>query len=726
MNAVGGPLRACPFALVAGGAILAALLLAPAPPAAADRAPSAMTLDPTSPQLEVDPETWWMVDGNSTPLSAAWVDVPPGCGLEPLWFRWSAAGAPATGSINSTSSANATFLAASAETGTTTVRARSAGTLDCGGNLSVVVGSAEANITVAAPVLVQNLSMVPDVVRAYASASMRGNVSGGEPPYLFRVTWGDGSTTSVAVAAPGSFSIPHLFSAGTFAPSVVVTDSSGLVAGGAVDESLTASNSTAVGLGAVSSEVDIGVETTFNGTVLGDPTPQGTEWSCGGSPERVAVAAAFSTNFSCSFSAPGPTGVAFAVLESHPDPEASTTLLETVVPRPLLGAVIPTLTAEVGQPSAVGFNVSGGVPPFRLGWQQIGSALQGTLSFDADGQVLLPIAPEDPGSLELVAWLIDGDGIATSNATVQVVVDPALNDSAASARVLTTSGAEVEVTASVRAGVPPFLWVFTPSSPPSNESGPEGTLDSVGAIAWQANFTVEGGISFEWTVVDAAGAFSCSTLESPTVPRLSGNLSVVPGGSPAPGTFSLETSLSGGLPPFRLAALSTVGDSWNRTLAADGTANLTFSLGTGGPLDLRVTVTDSLGAGLNWSLDVPVTPLPPDPARTPTAPNVLPGTIAAVALLGTIGVGGGYLLVRRRRSRSSPPPAPDPVAVLRRIVEPADGADRGTVELLAEEAGVGLDEVRRTIDHLIANGTLRAETDPDGGEVLAWSAPDDR
>jgi len=61
------------------------------------------------------------------------------------------------------------------------------------------------------------------------------------------------------------------------------------------------------------------------------------------------------------------------------------------------------------------------------------------------------------------------------------------------------------------------------------------------------------------------------------------------------------------------------------------------------------------------------------------------------------------------------------VKVLEGILTPADGAERVTVELLAEEAGVPLDTVRSTLTHLIAAGRVRSEVSPEGMEVLAWS-----
>lgn len=87
-----------------------------------------------------------------------------------------------------------------------------------------------------------------------------------------------------------------------------------------------------------------------------------------------------------------------------------------------------------------------------------------------------------------------------------------------------------------------------------------------------------------------------------------------------------------------------------------------------------------------------------------------------------LGILGGLWLYRRRRRSAEPsPPPPDPVAVIREIVEPAEGAERSTVELLAEEQGLPLATVRSTIDRLVSDGTLRSETGSDGEEVLAWS-----
>jgi hypothetical protein len=98
----------------------------------------------------------------------------------------------------------------------------------------------------------------------------------------------------------------------------------------------------------------------------------------------------------------------------------------------------------------------------------------------------------------------------------------------------------------------------------------------------------------------------------------------------------------------------------------------------------------------------------------------LAGPLAILVL--TVAAPVGLILWRRRvRKKPAVTPGPDPAATLRRIIEPAEGAERFTVELLAEEAGIPLAVVRSTIDRLVSEGRIRSESGADGEEVLSWS-----
>ena len=171
MDRAPGSLRKFPFVLAASGAFLAVLLLTPSPSSGAPD-PTRATLDrpwSASPTLDIDPSTWWMPAGNVTPFIATWIDPTPGCALSTDWFRWSIVGGSAEGGLNSTSGANVTFAATSVVSGVTTLRVRSAVVLACGSETSSSMTTAEANVTVVAPISLQNLSVDsgPDRGRRY-------------------------------------------------------------------------------------------------------------------------------------------------------------------------------------------------------------------------------------------------------------------------------------------------------------------------------------------------------------------------------------------------------------------------------------------------------------------------------------------------------------------------------------------------------------------------------
>ncbi len=726
MDRTRGSLCTCPFLFLAGGAILAALLVAPPLSIEPGRDVTLPALGPpVEPTLDLDPATWWMPAGNSTGFSAAWIDPPEGCGLTAVWFRWAIVGAPVEGALNGTVGPNVTFVASSSVTGTSTLRVRSAAVIDCPGGSTATVGQAEANVTVVAPVAIGDLALAPDPAVPGENVSLAGNLTGGEPPYVVTIAWGGGTSSSLVVGAPGRFSAVHAYPSGTYQPDVVATDSSGRVGQATVDEPLTVSDSTAVGITAPGSSVDVGVTMSFVARVLDEPSGSATGWRCS-SDAPAAPASANGTNFSCGFSETGTGEVFFEIDPPVPYLPVSTTLVETVEALPTLVANGSTQVAEVGQPFAVAFNVSGGVPPFRLRWSEVGTSTEGTLSVPSDGRVLVPLDPVLPGSLELVARLVDADGVGTENATTGLFVEPPLNLSASAERSLGATAADLAIDGSASAGAPPFLWIVTPSVAPKNGTALEGSLASIGSFGWAGNYTVVGGVNVSATVVDAAGGFASVTFALEAVAPLVGGLVAGPAPPSTPASFEIDLTLSGGLPPFELNVSASDGARWNLTIRTDGADVLPLNSTVGGPLFLSARVSDSLGSALEWNTSVTVVAppaTPPAPSSPP--PSAAPAPLAtgtAIALgLAAVGAALAALYLRRHRTPPGAGPRPDATAVLRRIIEPADGADRATVELLAEEAGVPLEEARATIDRLIADGTLRAETDPDGEEVLAWA-----
>ncbi|MGA9839303.1 MAG: hypothetical protein WBS16_02550 [Thermoplasmata archaeon] len=717
-----GATRTRHAALATAGTVLLAVLLntssVAGPGGASGTAPAAAAGD--TPNLSVDPDRWWMPAGNDTPFTATWVGPAPNCTLAPLWYRWTVSGDPVGGTLAPAAGPVVNFSATSDATGPTVLVVRSEAVLACGPRDSAVFASAEANVTVVAPIGIENLSVGPGPVAPGGTAFVRGDLTGGEPPLVVRVAWGDGTNTSVVAPADGPFSIPHAFPEGRYAPSLTVRDSDGLFAEGLVGEVLTASPSLSVGIEARASATDVGLPVEFNATILHAPLLYETGWSCGNLSSTGASPGGDATDFSCTFPDPGPSAVVFDVLPPLLGSPVNATLEESVVPAPNLTVSPANRTGEVGQPSLLTFNITGGVPPFVLNWTESGSTLGGQFTVVDDGRAVLAIVPSEPGSLEVTAHLVDGDGLETTNATTGLEVDPALNVSVAVGRAPTPADTVLAVSGTVTAGGPPFLWVVVSATAPSNESVPAGTLDAVGSFAWSAAYGVEGGTALSVTIVDAEGDVSTATFDLEMISPFEGTAAASTGGPLGPGRFALDLSLVGGLPPFDVTVNASDGQGWNLTLPADGSTVRTFSSRDGGSLALVVGAVDRSAAALQWNLtvDIPAGPAPPGP--TPWSSSTDLGSVLAAFAILAVAVAVVLRAVRRRRARPSPPPPPDPVAVLREIIEPSDGADRATVELLAEEAGVPLEVVRSTIDRLIAAGTILSDAGGDE-EAISWS-----
>ncbi len=724
MRAAGRTVRdVLPFVL-AGAVVLTILLLAPPSPRPEPVGSGpAEAVRPTAPELVVDPSRWWMPAGNSTTLSAAWIDVPPGCDVSAAWYRWTVAGGAAVGLLNSTAGENVTFVAATAVSGTTTLAVRSVDLEQCGPASATGVGAAEANLTVDAPLELEDLEDVPAVIPAGGTSALDGAIYGGEPPYSLRIVWGDETTTETAVAGPGAFDVPHAYPAGMYRPSVVVTDSAGLVAAGSADEILTASDGLALGIASNGSEVDVGEPTTFAPDALDVPIGSLSGWSCGTPAITNPILTLTLANVSCTFTQAGVGSVVLEVYPVAPELPVSTTLTVSVEPTPALLAATAAQAGEVGQPAAVAFAVQGGVPPFRLDWSEVGTDVAGSLSVPADGVVELPLVPGAPGSLAIVAHLVDADDVASATATTSLFVDPALNVTLATARAVDPTNVSIGLEANVVGGAAPFLWGVIPTTAPDSATAGTGLLDSAGSFDWEGWYAEDGNASGTAVVVDADGAFRAVPFDVATVPPLRAQVTLLSDGGAAPGQFTAVLDVSGGLPPFEIGVRASDGSNWNLTAAADGGESWSLTVSTGGPLSVSVSVADALGPEWNETGSVLVAPAPPAtavgvPSGTSAVDPLAPvGVVAAVLL----GAGGTYFLRRRRRAQAAPVPTVDPVAVLRGIIEPADGVDRSTAELLADEAGVPLEEAHAAIDRLIADGTVRSAKDPDGGEVLAWS-----
>lgn len=695
---------------------------------------------PASPGLAVDPTSWWTVAGNTTGLSATWVGIPAGCTASPLWYRWSVQAGWDEGTLAPSETASTNFTAASVATGVARIGVNAATTVTCGASETAVDREATANVTVVVPPELQGLTVYPDPASAGAATELNGTLWGGAPPYRLTVAWGEGNVSTVDLSAPGAFALSHAYAAGNYSPEVFVEDSAGLSSHASAEETVYVSGGLAVGVETESPIAEVGEPVDFTGAIVHPPSSFSDLESCTDSRSESSGGGGPGPNesFSCAFASPGLAEVEYEVIpinDGYPATEATLTL---PVVSPLAVSVrLDGNPEEVDRPTVASVNLSGGVAPFSLSWQLSSNASEQTATVTEDGLVVVSVWPQQPGTFGLTVRVVDALGTEVENGSVRLSVDSSLNASANVAGVLGPAGSVVHVAGSVPGGQAPFVWFVAPASVPSNESPTNGTLSTVSIFSWSGTLPYEGRSSVTVGVVDADGAFWWATYPVGLVPPLVVSAALGTNRTNGSAVLSLNLTVEGGLPPFALWTNGTEGLSRNGSLPTDTTLRWSFVVNRSGPFEFNTTVLDRLGARAysNTSATVSLSatppppspsPAPPPPSRAGTAENettdsaflVAGGSVVAVLLAASVA-----FLWRWHKRRPAPSVVPpDPVAVLREIIEPADGAERSTVELLAEERGIPLETVRSTLDRLITDGTVRAETGSDGEEVVAWSS----
>ncbi len=704
--------------LAFGVVLLLVSALRPPGPPGAGAIPRSLDLAPPAggAGLVVDPASWQMTGGNSTGLLATWVGVPPGCGLTPQWYHWTLSQPPVSGLLNATSGPAVTFAADGAEPGATTISVEALALLACATGDAALVANASTTVTVVGGLALGNLSVDPAPLLPGQLAILSGSVSGGEPPYTIEVDWGDGVGSATGVRDPGPFSTTHAFATtGTFDPSVTAIDAGGQVVHTADPTTVDVSGDGAIALTPARTIADPGIPVAWNATVEGVPAWAPTDPECDGLP-LLALTGPNDTAGTCTFPVPGPATISVDLGPLFGGGDAVASAAISIVPPPRVTVVPPVDPTEIGLPTYLTADVTGGVPPLTLTVTGPDATSPAPLELWADGTVSVPVDPTGIGQLAYVVQVTDAEEVASPAVLVPLLVDPALGASFVDERILNATGANLSLDGAITSGVGPFVWSIVPSAPGAPPSS--GVLSGPGEFGWAATYQAEGPVTVRAVVADAAGGFREYAWTTSAIPPLRVTVELPANGTATAGSISLWVGISGGLAPFNVTAGSARGPVDSRSIDSDGSLLWSLAVGASGPIALGVVVRDSTGAQswANITVVVPAAPTPPPPA-----PDLAPYAWAAVAVALLVAVlVAARIVTRRTRSSTSAEPV-DPTSVLRSILAPADGAERTQVELLAEQEGVPLATARSTLDRLIADGSVRSETDGDGVEVLSWA-----
>ena len=693
--------------------------------------------------LAVTPPTFWMRTGENFTLRAVWWSDSALCPASALWFVWSVAEGAATGFLNSTSGPSVDFTAYSLESGPVVVDVRSAAELQCPSGATLVDRSNSTEVSIVTPLDLSDVNAGPALLSPGEVATLYGNVTGGAPPYSVDVVWGDGTRTAFDLSAPGGFSANHTFAGGQFVPYVVVSDSEGDVENHSVPEALSVGSGFRVAVVPSTFIAEVGIPVNLTAFALDAPGGSVALYDCTNAsvnPAAPAPSAPNATGFTCTFGSAGTQEILFGLYSPYVGgPSASAVLYERVVPPPDLTVSSLAGVGEVGRLALLEVSLSGGALPISLSWNLSGNRSAGSEMVDVDGSEVLGLPLVAPGDYALGMRAIDRFGVTEANSTLALEVDSALAVDAVAGRSAGSGGEIAEILGQILAGCSPFSWWVVPKLAAVNESPPSGSVATEGEFLWNGSYAWEGTGTFWVVVVDACGATWQTTLPEELVAPLEASAMAAAAAHSPNDTVVLIVSIQDGWPPYRLFVNTTENQSWNRTLPSPGVYRFAWATGANASISIVATVVDGLGVAdpflltVIWTASGPPssTPSPPSaqsgpsPASAPGTFNVL-GLLASFAAPAVVGTGLALLWRRRVRNRSSKAPEPDAEAILREILQPADGAERFTVELLAEQRGVAFEKVRATINRLIAKGTIRSESGADGEEVLSWSGSDGR
>jgi hypothetical protein len=710
-----------------------AVASSPAPTTIARANPFLDTGTIATPVLSILGETSTLNVGNSTLLEAVWSSAGTGCGAVPLDYQWGTAVGSASGVLEPSVGPKVDFTPLADASGPAVVTVRSTALVECAKFDRVLTEDAVRSLTAVSPLEVEDVGVEPNPVAPEVSTNLSLIVADGAPPYHLGVTWGDGNSTELTLTSPGSVEIAHRFEPGRYSPTIDLSDGAGATVRTSVPEPVNVSGGLAAAIRLGEPALEAGIAEKVSAIVIG-PVLRTLNWTqCSeawGSSEREV--ASFTSNVTCEFPFPG-TGTIAYLASYHNSTGAGvvvTTLSAPVLPSLSIAIGAEPSAVEIGSPTSLVVDVRGGAPPFRLAWSGASNSSVANVAAYTDGPVAIPVVPTASGPYDLRVWATDADG-ATANATEVLSVVPSPSATITTSLSAGTSGATASLEANVTGGCAPYSWWVVSAPIGGNGSVADGILPTAGAFGWNETLRAEGALPLWVVVFDSDGATWSWDQDLPLIPTLGASVWARAASNTSAEWLVVDAALRGGVPPFNLTASFGTTLNWSVLVPADGSVTFNVSTNLTGSTRVLFRVEDAWGN--NWTTSEVLTFPASSNSSAPTPPPLIPpggpehGTSGVSWAVGT-GVVLGLIAVvvvlrwRSKRSRTAPPP-PDPVEVVRSIVEPAEGADRATVELLAEDGGVPYAEARTTIDRLIANGTLRSETGPDGVEILAWSEP---
>ncbi len=473
---------------------------------------------------------------------------------------------------------------------------------------------ATAVFAVLAPLSLGPLNATPDPATPQEEVHLSVPISGGAAPYQLQWSFGDGTRAETTSSGTGTAEISHLFPAGTFLPSVTVTDGVG-------QNSTTSSSSSVVVGEALRASVsgppggDVGAPQVFHASVAGGTPPYSYLWT-----DSEGASTPGNSSFSIVPAQPGVLGVSLEVTDSAGNQFLAPTFDVQVRPSPALTLRSSLPAVDLGEALPELISIQGGTPPYSVSWQPSSQAPELTGTFAAPGNYSEPFTPSSPGEVTAVANGEDAAGEAFGSVSIvgRVLPDPTASVTGPAGPLV--SGEPFTLDALLSGGVAPYSWSWQFTRPVSALSPTEGSSTAAGLVSFQGESRGTGTLEALFEATDAQGFNFSATLGLSEVPPLSASflLPLPPTEQGVPLALSLE--VTGGTPPYTAELVGSDGSSVSASLPGPGFFPLLWTPRGAGPVELRTTVEDTAGrtAYANASLVVASPPslsltLPRDP-----------------------------------------------------------------------------------------------------------------
>ncbi len=474
--------------------------------------------------------------------------------------------------------------------------------LDTGLGNFPVSGSATDAIQIIPTLQTGPLFTTPNPASPGSQITLSIQVQGGEPPFQLSYDCGDGIVVSSNLAALGTATIQHVYSTGTYTPSVTVTDQSGRSVTESSESTLVVTTSLAVAIQAPGGS-DVGHSLSVSATVAGGEPPYTFQWS-----NSEGGGSTGSGQWSFVPETAGSLGVSVSVTDALGDTTSANTATIDIAPSPSLSLYSSLPTADLGTPLPIVASISGGIGPYTLSWTDVAEEASFQTMVSDSGSLPIPYSFQQTGTVVLSATLSDSTGASThitetvgavvAPPKVSLTVDPATP----------TVGVAFEVYGTVNGGTAPYSYTYAFAGSVTSLAPLQGTLGAPGIVDWSGVLPATGPVSVELIVKDASGGVSTAiTPISGVGPLLAHLLITVPHGQIGE-LLPAQIEILGGTPPYSFTLTGTDGEAQSGLLNGPGWQGLDLQPTVPGNVTYTLSVTDQEGHSISVLSTVRIAP----------------------------------------------------------------------------------------------------------------------